>query len=174
MSRLEFFGFVRGGRSCSIVAAAAAAETVLAHPDLLPDILTGLDDREGVIRSQFAYALARIAEKQPQILQPHASLILDRLAAPEDSHITRACLLQTAARLQFSTEDADTLRDILRDCMHSASSIVKTFAMQMLWDMAQSDEALRGEAVRLVWEARDHGTPAMRARARKILKKYRI
>ena len=37
---------------------------------------------------------------------------------------------------------------------------------------AEADPALRPEVMPLLWDALERGTPAMRARARKLLKKY--
>ena len=61
---------------------------------------------------------------------------------------------------------------MLRDFMYSESSIVKTFSLQLLVNLASTDESPRPEVMPLLWNALERGTPAMRARARKLLKKY--
>jgi hypothetical protein len=52
------------------------------------------------------------------------------------------------------------------------SSIVKTFALQALTDLSQNDDALRAKVKQLLEAAVHSGTPAMRARARNLLKKF--
>ncbi len=54
------------------------------------------------------------------------------------------------------------------------SSIVKTFSLQLLVDFAEADPSLRPEIMPLLWEALERGTPAMRARAHKLVKKYKL
>jgi hypothetical protein len=51
------------------------------------------------------------------------------------------------------------------------SSIVKTFALQGLTDLARNDFALRSKLKQLLEAAVQTGTPAMRARAGKLLKR---
>ncbi len=81
-------------------------------------------------------------------------------------------MLEAARRLVLSPEDIDLLKDMLKDFMHSESSIVKTFSLQMLVDFAEMDASLRPEIMPLLWNALERGTPAMRARARNLVKKY--
>jgi hypothetical protein len=56
--------------------------------------------------------------------------------------------------------------------LEDRSSIVKTFAMQGLADLSQNDADLRSRVRQLLEEAVRSGTPAMKARARQLLKKY--
>lgn len=52
--------------------------------------------------------------------------------------------------------------------------MVKTFSLQLLADFAAEDEDLRNDVLPLLWAAGERGTPAMRARARKLLKRYHL
>jgi len=59
--------------------------------------------------------------------------------------------------------------DILFDYLRDKSSIVKTCAMQGLAGLAAQDAALKAKVLPLLKELTDVGTPAMRARGRKLL-----
>ena len=59
--------------------------------------------------------------------------------------------------------------DIVFDYLRDRSSIVKTFAMQALADLASQDASLRAQILPLLEELTAIGTPAMRARGRKLL-----
>jgi hypothetical protein len=50
------------------------------------------------------------------------------------------------------------------------SSIVKTFAMQALADLAMLDVELRQEVIEKIEALTANGTPAMRSRGKKLLK----
>jgi hypothetical protein len=54
--------------------------------------------------------------------------------------------------------------------LNDRSSIVKTFALQGLADLARLDPALRESAKNLIEDAARAGTAAMKARARKLLR----
>ena len=118
--------------------------------------------------------LPKVAGIRPDLLTPYKDQFIERLAAPDNSRLCRVCLLQTLHRFELTPDDIDLLKDMLRDFMHSESSIVKTFSLQLLADFAEADPALRPEVMPLLWDALERGTPAMRARARKLVKKYRL
>lgn len=165
---------LRGGRGCSTGQASAVAAEVLASPELFGDLFAGLEHGEPLIRMRAAYAVSKVADQRPDLLQPCKERFLDRLAAPDNSHLCRACMLQALRALELTPDDVSLLKDMLRDFMHSESSIVKTFSLHLLVDFAEADPLLRPEIMPLLWDALERGTPAMRARARKLMKKYRL
>jgi hypothetical protein len=58
---------------------------------------------------------------------------------------------------------------ILFDYLEDKSSIVKTFAMQALFDFAQTDSRLRKRVLPILEFLTSNGAAAMRARGRKLL-----
>lgn len=53
--------------------------------------------------------------------------------------------------------------------LNDRSSIVKVFALQGLADLAQADANIRPAVLKILGEATWSGTPAMKARTRKLL-----
>ena len=53
--------------------------------------------------------------------------------------------------------------------LRDASGLNRTMAMQALMDLSEGDERLRARVLPIVRESLEGGTPAMRARARKLL-----
>jgi hypothetical protein len=53
--------------------------------------------------------------------------------------------------------------------LNDRSSIVKTFALEGLADLAQNDPGIRPAVIETLREATRTGTPAMKARGRKLL-----
>jgi hypothetical protein len=78
-------------------------------------------------------------------------------------------LAQIVPRLSVTTDERHRIVSVLRDYLDDRSSIVKTFAMQALADLAIVDAALWPETKMLLEELTCSGTPAMRARGRKLL-----
>ena len=78
-------------------------------------------------------------------------------------------LAQMVPRLLLTQLDRMRVASVLKSYLEDRSSIVKTFAMQALADLASDDTTLLPETVELVHQLTRSGTPAMRARGRKLL-----
>jgi hypothetical protein len=72
-------------------------------------------------------------------------------------------------RLKLTARERAVAMDIFFDYLRDRSSIVKTFAMQGLATLATADPRLSEKILPLLRELTEVGTPAMRARGRKIL-----
>ncbi len=66
--------------------------------------------------------------------------------------------------------ETDEAIDILMFYLRDGSSIVKTFAMQALADLGMRDSALLTEVTPIIERLTQAGTPAMKARGRKLLR----
>jgi hypothetical protein len=73
---------------------------------------------------------------------------------------------QLFPRLQTSQEERAAMVAILLDSLGDKSRIVKTFAMQVLADLAEQDARLRPEVMRMPKVQTRMGSPAMESRGR--------
>ncbi len=76
-------------------------------------------------------------------------------------------------RLDLSREERETVTGILLSYLGDKSKIVKTFSMQALADLAEADAGLRPQVLTVLEEATKIGSPAMRSRGSKLLRKLR-
>ena len=95
--------------------------------------------------------LGLLEEAEQQELRWHLAAMIPRLA------LTPAEISRAAAALERYLEDR--------------SSIVRTFALQALADLSQQHPAIRSGVIDRLREALRTGTPAMKARSRKLLAK---
>jgi len=72
-------------------------------------------------------------------------------------------------RLALNSNERKPTISLLNSYMRDKSSIVKTFALQGLADLARDDAGIRSEVIEILREATRSGTPAMKARSRKLL-----
>lgn len=72
-------------------------------------------------------------------------------------------------RMNLRAKERGVAANILFDYLRDKSSIVKTCAMQGLAGLAAQDAALKAKILSLLRELTETGTPAMRARGRKLL-----
>jgi len=72
-------------------------------------------------------------------------------------------------RLALDSKERSRATSSLQRYLEDRSSIVRTFALQGLAEFAQGDLSLRPRVVGILREATRSGTPAMKARGRKLL-----
>ncbi len=118
-----------------------------------------------------ADAAEKVSVAKPRLLDRYKSELLGLLAEAEQIEL-RWHLALMVPRLRLTIPERQRAAAALEVYLDDRSSIVKTFALQGLADLAQDDASLRGKVKLLLEESVKSGTPAMRARARKLLKKF--
>jgi hypothetical protein len=76
-------------------------------------------------------------------------------------------------RLDLSAQEREVAEGILLGYLEDDSRIVKTFSMQALSDLAETDAELRARVLPLLEELTATGSPAMRSRGEKLLERLR-
>jgi hypothetical protein len=76
-------------------------------------------------------------------------------------------------RLSLTTGERERAVRILKGYLLDVSSIVKTSSMQALVDLSEGDEQLLLQVRPLIERLARTGTPAMKSRGRKLLRKLR-
>jgi hypothetical protein len=74
-------------------------------------------------------------------------------------------------RLDLDGDEHRAVVGILLGYLEDQSKIVKTFSMQALADLAETDLELRHQVIPLLEDLVETGSPAMRSRGRKLLRK---
>jgi hypothetical protein len=153
------------GRSNQIAAQAAK------DPKHFAQLIAALWHADPVIRMRAADAAEKASARRPALLPPYKKELLGLLVEATQPEL-RWHLAQIIPRLDLSPQELQRAASALRTYLADRSSIVRTFAMQALADLAEQDETLRPEIVDLVRRACKTGSPAMRARARKLLRQF--
>jgi hypothetical protein len=137
-------------------------------PRLFSELMEGLWSEDPLVRMRAADAAEKVTSTQPKLLGPHRKELLGLLAEATEQEL-RWHLAAMVPRLQLNDGERRVAAAVLRSYLDDQSSIVKTFALQALADLAQNDAKLRGGVIELLREACRSGTPAMKARGRKLL-----
>jgi hypothetical protein len=72
-------------------------------------------------------------------------------------------------RLPLNAKERQRAATLMESYLEDRSSIVKTSALQGLADLADHDSSLRPKIIELLQTSTRNGTPAMKARSRKLL-----
>jgi len=154
------------GRSNEVVA------QVLAHPANFRHVVKGLAADDAVVRMRAADAIEKITARRPELLRPYKRKLLAIAGSTTQQEVRwHAALIMP--RLEFTARERAVALDILFDYLRDKSSIVKTWAMQAIWDLAATDAKLKARIIPLIEELAQVGTAAMRARGRKILQQQK-
>jgi hypothetical protein len=154
------------GRADSVVT------TVLRKPQLFPELLRCLWSDDAVLRMRAADAAEKISRSKPGLLRSHKAEILG-LADETQQQEVQWHLALMLPRLPLTPAERRRAAACLKEYLDVRSSIVKTHALQGLWELALQDEGLQSEVTQLLEHATRTGTAAMKARARKLLARDR-
>ena len=153
------------GRSNEVVA------DVLADPALLREVFSGLVSEDVVVRIRAADAVEKITAIHPEYLDSVRALLIGPVARLDQKEV-RWHAAQMLPRVEWTDAERQQVLEILFEYLNDPSSIVKTFAMQALADLARQTRALRPKVLNHLRELTTIGTSAMKARGRKLLSEF--
>ena len=159
-----------GGDRRSIGNVANVIHDVKKTPDLFAVLIEGLDMDDALVRMRSADAIEKISADQPDLLQPFKKPII-RLACESHQQEVRWHMAQIIPRLVLTNREKSQVVDILFEYLEDKSKIVVTFSLQALSDFAADDKKLRPRVIGILNELTLSGSPAIKSRGRKLLKK---
>jgi len=115
-----------------------------------------------------ADATEKVTRKNRELLLPYKKKLLGLMTGTIEQEL-RWHLAVMVPRLLLNTKERQVAISSLESYLEDRSSIVKTFALQGLAELAQDDPSIRPRVIEILREAIRNGTPAMKARSRKLL-----
>jgi hypothetical protein len=163
---------LEGGDRRSIGNSEEVVQTVSKNPALFEELFSGLLADDPVVRMRAADAIEKITRARPELLQPWKNMLLSTASAFKEKEL-RWHVAQLIPRLRLTGTERKLAEQILMDYLEDGSSIVKTFSMQALVELAAGDEHRLTQLTPLIERLARTGTAAMRSRGRKLLKQLR-
>lgn len=151
------------GRSDKVVA------TVESSPGKVRQLIKLMWDSDPLVSMRAADALEKVSRGHRALLSPYKSQLLG-LAAESTQQEIRWHLAVLIPRLTLTPSECQHFAHLLESYLEDRSSIVKTFAMQGLYDLTRQDHRLLGPVTDAIRALARSGTAAMRARGRHLLK----
>jgi hypothetical protein len=166
----EILQKLSGGDRRSIGRADEVVREVLENPTLFAAVFQGMLCNDPLIRMRAADAVEKITAQRPEYLQPFKRKLLRQVAVVDQQEV-RWHVAQMLPRLKLNKSELKSAVETLLGYMGDKSAIVKTFAMQALADFAEREVSLRDKVIKVLEECTETGSPAMKNRGRKLLKK---
>jgi HEAT repeat protein len=154
------------GRSNEVVA------EVLADPRKFRVLFEGMLIDDPLIRMRAADAVEKITAKHPEYLLPFKTKLINKIAKIEQQEV-RWHAAQMFSRIRLNEKERQAVIEVLEDYLADKSSIVRTFAMQALADLALQDARLRPAILTRLEELTRTGSPAMKSRGKKLLSRLK-
>jgi hypothetical protein len=164
----DILRLLQGGDRRTIGRADKVAAIVSKDPRLFPALIAGLWSDDPLVRMRSADAAEKVTRSDPKLLRPYKKELLGLMADATQQEL-RWHLAAMVPRLPLNSKERELAVSLLNGYWEDCSSIVKTFALQGLADLAQGNASLRPSVVEMLREATRSGTPAMKARSRKLL-----
>jgi len=168
MPRTNILGLLEGGDRRSIGRADQVAATVSKNQALFPELIKGCWSEDPLVRMRTADATEKITRKNPHLLRPYKKDLLGLMAEAKQQEL-RWHLAVMVPRLRLNSKELQLVHSLLSSYMEDRSSIVKTCALQALADLAADHPSMRAGVIETLRQATRNGTPAMKARSRKLL-----
>lgn len=149
---------------------AAVTQAILENPkqfDAVFDAMWQSDDAG--VRMRASNVCETLSRTRPDLLQARKRDLFKHVA-PMPQQEVRWHLCQILPRLRLTKTERRRAYRIMQSYLDDQSSIVRAFAMQAMADFATQDETLRPETLAQIKTLAARGTPAMRARGKKLLK----
>ncbi|MGB8730298.1 MAG: hypothetical protein WCC99_03560 [Candidatus Sulfotelmatobacter sp.] len=159
---------LKGGDRRSIGRSEQVGTMVSKNLQLFPKLIVGLWSKDRLVRMRAADAAEKVTRKNPELLAPYRKELLGLLGETKEQEL-RWHLAVMVPRLALNSKERQRAISLLNSYMQDRSSIVKTFALQGLADLAHADASIRSTVIEILREATRSGTPAMKARSRKLL-----
>jgi len=146
------------------------AAMVSKDPKVFPELIAGLWSTDPLVRMRAADAAEKVTRKRRELLQPYKGELLGLMVETEQQEV-RWHLAAMVPRLQLNTKQRNLATSLMIGYLEDRSSIVKTFALQGLAELAHDDPSIRPGVMEILREAARNGTAAMKARSRKLLRR---
>jgi hypothetical protein len=132
------------------------------------ELVRRLGHKEILVVERAARTLKKISEADAGALYAWRKALLAAALCATDVRV-QWNLSIVLGRLPLKGRDKAVVVDLMFERLRDKSGLNRTLAMQALMDLSEKDVALRTRVLPIVHEALEGRTPAMQARARKLL-----
>jgi HEAT repeat protein len=171
MPQKDILKLLEGGDRRTIGRADQVAAIVSQDPRLFSELIAGLWSKDPLVRMRAADASEKVTRQNRGLLPPYKKELLGLMAETQEQEL-RWHLAAMIPRVPLSAKELQVAVKWLNRYLEDRSSIVRTSALQGLADLANlADQGsiLRLKVIEALRDATRGGTPAMKARSRKLL-----
>lgn len=141
---------------------------VFANPGLFGEVVDAIFSDNEATRMRASDAVEKITRNHPEYLKPHKRTFLNKVSKIEQKEV-RWHTAQILPRLTLTAKEREKVYNLMLEFLDDKSSIVRTFAMRALTDIALQDKTYVKKTRHLILELMGTGSPAMKSRGKKLI-----
>jgi len=160
---------LRGGDLRSIGRADEVVQDIIDRPSLFKEVFEGMLNDDPVIRMRSADVIEKVSSKYPEYLQPFKSKLINTVSKFEQQEV-RWHVAQMFSYIKINKSEQNKIIEILLFYIdNDKSKIVITFSMQTLADLAERDNKIKPEIIKIINKTMMNGSPAIVSRGKRLL-----
>ncbi len=160
---------LRGGNLRSIGRSDEVVGDIEAEPALFDAVFMGLYDDDPCVRMRSADVVEKVTRNHPEYLGKWKNAILNDISRIDQQEVIWH-VNQIFPRISWTLAERKKVFGMIKKYLGHKSKIVVVSAMQALAELAEQHPKLKNDTVRLIRPLTLDGSPAMRARGKKLLK----
>lgn len=168
---MNLLDILSGGDRRMVRGVEEVIEQVRAQPALFDQLIAGMMHDDPLVRMRCADAAEKLTADHPDWLQRHKRVLLNTISQSEQQEV-RWHVAQMLPRLRLTKREREQALRVLMDFLQDKSRIVQAFALQAVADLCEQDAALKPQVVAIILTHSTQGSPAVKARCRKLLKRF--
>jgi len=141
---------------------------VLSKPGLFEDVVNAIFTDDAGTRMRASDAIEKITREHPEWLKPYKKRFLNDIVNIEQKEV-RWHTAQVLPRLNLTILEREKVYKLMLQYLDDKSSIVRTFAMQALTDIAIQESKYVNKVRKLIKSLMKNGSPAMKSRGKKLM-----
>ncbi len=159
-----------GGDLRSIGRADEVIAEILKEPSLFYEVFKGMKNENPLIRMRAADVIEKIAREHPEYLRPCKEELINEISEIDQQEVRWHVALLFSYLDLTDTEKSVVVEKLVAWVKNSKSKIVIVNSLQALADIGRQDSRCKALALKTLEEAMAGGSPAVVARAKKLLK----
>lgn len=132
------------------------------------ELVRRLRDKDKAVVERTSRTLKKISEVDGAVLFPWRKALVDEAFRAQDVRVQWNLSL-VLGRLPLRGRGKAVVVDLMFERLRDPSGLNRTCALQALMDLSANDAALRRRVRPIMEEFMENGTPAMKARAKKLM-----
>jgi hypothetical protein len=161
---------LRGGDLRSIGRANEVVADIKENPALFETVFRGLYDHDPVVRMRSADVIEKTTRERPELLFGYKDEIISIMTNVTQQEVCWH-MAQIVPHLEYSNEEENEVIRVLKAYLSHRSKIVRVCAMEAIAKLAEKNKAIMELAKTLIVVQVEAGSPAIRARGKKLLKR---
>ncbi len=142
-------------------------------PSLFNEVFTCLYSDKPVVRMRSADIIEKFTSRHPEYLHSYKDKLLHEISTFNQKEV-RWHICKIIPRLELNKNEIDHAFILFKKFLEDTSSIVRTFAIQGLFDLARLNKNLLPEAKTIINSCLKNGSPAMKSRAKKLISRISL